>query len=64
MNSRRGVRFRQWANRVLLDHLVRGYTFNQARLAERGLLEVRQTLDLLARSLQDQALVAFRCRAN
>jgi hypothetical protein len=35
VNSRRGVRFRQWATRVLRDHLVQGYTFNQSRLAER-----------------------------
>lgn len=57
VNSRRGVRFRQWATGVLRDHLVQGYTFNQTRLAERGLLEARQTLDLLARTLQNQALV-------
>ncbi|MCC6302184.1 MAG: virulence protein RhuM/Fic/DOC family protein [Gammaproteobacteria bacterium] len=63
VNSRRGVRFRQWATRVLRDHLVRGYTFNQTRLAERGLLEARQTLDLLARTLQNQALVDDTGRA-
>lgn len=57
VNSRRGVRFRQWATKVLRDHLVQGYTFNQTRLAERGLLEARQTLDLLARTLQNQSLV-------
>jgi prophage maintenance system killer protein len=43
--------------------LVRGYTFNQTRLAERGLLEARQTLDLLARTLQNQALVDDTGRA-
>lgn len=63
VNSRRGVRFRQWATNVLRDHLVKGYTFNQARLAERGLQEARQTLDLLARTLQNQALVDETRRA-
>jgi prophage maintenance system killer protein len=63
VNSKRGVQFRQWATRVLREHLVRGYTFNQARLAERGLLEARQTLDLLARTLQNQALVDDTGRA-
>jgi len=63
VNSRRSVRFRQWATRVLRDHLVRGYTFNQTHLAERGLLEARQTLDLLARTLQSQALVDDTGRA-
>ncbi|MCA9465855.1 MAG: virulence RhuM family protein [Nitrospira sp.] len=63
VNSRRGVRFRQWATNVLRDHLVKGYTFNQARLDERGLLEARQTLDLLSRTLQHQALVDETSRA-
>ena len=57
VNSRRGVRFRQWATRTLHDHLVRGYTLNERRLAERGLREARETLDLLARTLHNQALV-------
>lgn len=57
VKSARGVQFRQWATRVLREHLVRGYTLNEHRLAERGLLEARQTLDLLARTLQKQALV-------
>jgi prophage maintenance system killer protein len=57
VKSQRGVQFRQWATRVLREHLVQGYTFNQTRLAERGLLEARQTLDLLARTLQNQSLV-------
>ena len=63
VNSKLGVRFRQWATRVLREHLVQGYTFNQTRLAERGLLEARQTLDLLARTLQNQALVDDTGRA-
>jgi prophage maintenance system killer protein len=63
VNSKRGVQFRQWATRVLREHLVQGCTFNQTRLAERGLLEARQTLDLLARTLQNQALVDDTGRA-
>lgn len=63
VKSTRGVQFRQWATRVLREHLVRGYTFNQTRLAERGLLEARQTLDLLARTLQNQELVDDTGRA-
>ena len=57
VNSKRAVRFRQWATRTLRDHLVSGYTMNERRLAERGLDEARQTLDLLARTLSNQALV-------
>ncbi|WP_446831657.1 RhuM family protein [Candidatus Foliamicus sp.] len=57
VNSKRGVRFRQWATRTVREHLVRGFTANERRLAERGLDEARETLDLLARTLKSQALV-------
>jgi prophage maintenance system killer protein len=63
VKSAQGTRFRLWATQVLREHLVRGYTFNHTRLAERGLLEARQTLDLLARTLQNQALVDDTGRA-
>ena len=59
VSSKRAVRFRQWATRTLREHLVRGYTLNERRLAERGLREVRDTLDLLTRTLRNQALVAI-----
>ena len=57
VHSKRGVQFRQWATCTLRDHLVRGYTVHQQRLAERGLREARETLDILDRTLQNQALV-------
>lgn len=63
VKSTRGVQFRQWATRVLREHLIHGYTFDRNRLAERGLLEARQTLDLLARTLQNQELVDDTGRA-
>ena len=57
VNSKQGARFRQWATRTLHDHVARGYTLNEHQLAERGLQEARNTLDLLARTFQNQALV-------
>ena len=57
VNTRRGVRFRQWATQALHGHLVRGFTLNERRLAERGLREAKETLDLLARTLRNQSLV-------
>jgi prophage maintenance system killer protein len=57
VSSKRGVRFRQWATRVLREHLTQGYTLNQARLAEKGMAEAQQAIDLLARTLQNQALI-------
>ena len=63
VSSKRAVRFRQWATRTLREHLVSGYTLNQRRLAERGLREARETLDLLSRTLRNQALVGDTGRA-
>ena len=56
VNSRRGVRFRQWATRILRNNLVHGYTLNESRLVERGLSEARETLDLLAQTLRNRSL--------
>ena len=58
VKSLRGTQFRQWATRTLREHLVRGYTLNERRLAERGLREAKETLDLLARTLRSQSLVS------
>lgn len=63
VKSAQGTRFRQWATGVLREHLVRGYTYHQTRLAERGLREARETLELLSRTLQNQELVDETGRA-
>jgi prophage maintenance system killer protein len=57
VNSKRGTQFRIWATRTLRDHLLRGYTLNERRLAERGLGEIEQAVELLARTLTAHALV-------
>ena len=63
VNSKRGVRFRQWATVVLREHIVRGYTLNTQRLAERGVREIEQAVGLLARTLTQNALVTDEGRA-
>ena len=59
VKSQQGTRFRQWATQVLHDHIVKGYTVNEQRLREESakLQEMRQTMDLLARTLASQELV-------
>jgi prophage maintenance system killer protein len=42
VNSRRGTQFRIWATQVLKDHLLKGYSVNQRRLAE-----LKQTVRLV-----------------
>ena len=56
INTKRGAYFRQWATRVLRGHLVQGFALNERRLAECGLLEVRETLDLLTHKLSSHDL--------
>jgi prophage maintenance system killer protein len=57
VKSHRGTQFRQWATKVLRDHLVRGFTVNQSRITEKGISEMQQAVELLARTLNNQTLV-------
>lgn len=45
VNSKRGVKFRQWANRVLKEYLVKGYAVNE-RIRHEQIGELRQLVDL------------------
>lgn len=62
VKSPQGTKFRQWATKVVHDHLVQGFTVNHARLAEKGLAEMQQTVELLARTLTNQELVTEQGR--
>ena len=44
VNSKRGIAFRQWASRVIREHIIQGYTENQQRLQQLG-----QTLQIMQR---------------
>jgi len=56
VNSKRGTQFRIWATSVLKDHLIKGYTLNQKRLAEKDIGEARQMLALLSNTLGSHKL--------
>jgi prophage maintenance system killer protein/prophage antirepressor-like protein len=57
VNSSQATRFRQWATRVLREHLTQGYSLNEHRLAQQGLAELEQAVDLLGKTLTRQELV-------
>lgn len=57
VSSKRATQFRQWATRILRQHLVQGYTLNQERLQARG-VEFEQAVALLSRTLSNQGLVS------
>ncbi|MBR4645393.1 MAG: virulence protein RhuM/Fic/DOC family protein [Bacteroidaceae bacterium] len=57
VNSKRGVKFRQWANRVLKDYLVKGYAVNE-RIRKEQIGELRQLVGMLGRTIQSQPLLS------
>lgn len=63
IKSIRGTQFRIWATSVLRDHLIKGYTVNKHRLAEKGLLEMEQAISLLSQTLQSPELVTDQGKA-
>ncbi len=57
VNSKRGVRFRQWANSVLKDYLIKGYAINQ-RIREKNYRQMVQLVRSMARTVRLEDLGA------
>lgn len=57
VKSPQGVQFRQWATRLLREHLTRGYTVNQQRLAANA-AELEAALQLVRKTAQAPELSA------
>ena len=57
VKSKRGVQFRQWANKVLKDYLVKGYAVNE-RLRKEQIGELRKLVGVLGRTIQSQPLIS------
>ncbi len=55
VNSRRGVRFRQWATNTLREHLVQGYSVNRQRF-EHNARELEAALALVRKAAAGEAL--------
>ena len=55
VNSKRGVKFRQWANRVLKEYLVKGYAVNE-RIRKEQIGELRQLVQVVGRAINNQEL--------
>ncbi len=61
VNSRRGVRFRQWATATLREHLVRGYTLNRQRFEDNA-RELESALILVRKAVSGEALTTDQGR--
>ena len=57
VKSKRGVQFRQWANKVLKQYLIKGYAINE-RLRKEQISELRQLVGMLGRTIQNQPLLS------
>jgi len=55
VKSQQGVHFRQWATRLLKQHLIQGYTLNQQRF-DKNSAELQQALALIKKAAQSPAL--------
>ena len=62
VKSKRGTQFRIWANGVLRDHLLRGYTLNEKRLLARG-VEFDQAVALLTATLRKNEVLTSEGQA-
>ena len=49
VNSKRGVQFRIWANKILKEYLIKGYSLNEKRLAQQNkqLKELQESVKIL-----------------
>lgn len=57
VKSPQGVKFRQWATRLLKEHLTKGYTLNQQRF-EQNAKELEAALELIKKAAQSPAVTA------
>ena len=57
VKSKRGVQFRQWANKVLKQYLIKGYAVNE-RVRKEQIGELRQLVGMLGRTIQNQPLLS------
>jgi len=61
VNSRRGVRFRQWATGVLREHLTQGFSLDRERFA-RNAAELETALQLVKKAAAGEALTTDQGR--
>jgi len=58
VNSRRGILFRIWANQILKEYLIKGYSLNEKRLRQQNqqLKELQETVKVLGNVINIQKL--------
>lgn len=64
VNSKKGTEFRIWANKILKDYLIKGYSINNKRLKKQNekLIELKQTVKLLSNAIEFKQLSDIESR--
>ena len=57
VNTKRGIKFRQWANKILKEYLVKGYAVND-RIRRDQISELRQLIQVVGRAIEHQPLAS------
>ena len=57
VKSKQGVQFRQWANRILKEYVIKGYAVND-RIRKEQIGELRLLVGMLGRTIQNQTLIS------
>lgn len=57
VKSKRGIQFRQWANRILKEYIIKGYAVNE-RIRKEQIGELWQLVGMLGRTIQSQPLLS------
>ncbi len=58
VNSKRGIQFRIWANKILKDYLIKGFSINEKRLTQQNeqLKELQKSVKLLGNVINHKTL--------
>jgi prophage maintenance system killer protein len=58
VKSQRGTQFRIWANKILKEYLIKGYSINEKKLRQQNeqLLELQKTIKILSTTVQSKEL--------
>lgn len=60
VNSKKGTQFRIWANKVLKEYLIKGYSINEKRLKDQAeqLADLKNTVALLSNVIENKELTS------
>jgi prophage maintenance system killer protein len=58
VKSKKGILFRQWANKVLKQYLIEGYVLNETKVSKIGIDHLQNAIKLLSSTLKNNNLLS------